>query len=171
MFNFKLTPLWLFGIIIIVLVVSMLWYNNASIEGFGASPMDGSDLLKYYPNASTDVIDFGIGSDTIKNYFDTGTGNIIRDYDQTITVIDRAGNIRKFHKQNIETTIPVENDEVHKGSTYGAFSLYEESDAEQLFYISIGTKTFIHSMNLTDNKHGPSCVFDAGRLIIKEMTH
>jgi len=170
MFNFKLTPLWLFGIIIIVLVVSMLWYNNASIEGFGAAPSDGSDVLKYYPNASTNVIDFGIGSDIIKNYFDTSTGNIIRDYDQTITVIDRAGNIRRIVKDNIETTIPVENDEVHKGSTYGAFSLYEDSDTEQLFYISIGTKTFIHSMDLANNKHGPSSVFDAGRAIRKELT-
>jgi len=62
MFNFKLTPLWLFGIIIIVLVVSMLWYNNASIEGFGDAPASG--VLTHYPNATTNVIDFGTGSDT-----------------------------------------------------------------------------------------------------------
>ena len=61
MFNFKLSPLWLFGIIIIVLVVSMLWYNNSSIEGFGAKPDDGTGVLTHYPDAANSVFDFGIG--------------------------------------------------------------------------------------------------------------
>jgi hypothetical protein len=167
MFNFKLSPLWLFGIVIIVLIVSMLWYNNASIEGFGGSPPNGSDLLKYYPDASNSVIQFGLNDN--KNYFDTNTGNIIIDYDQTMTIIDRAGNLRKFIKDDLETSIQVKNDEVHKGSTYGAFSLYEDGDSEQLFYISVGTKTFIHSMNLDSNEHGPTCVIDAGRGVKNEF--
>ena len=168
MFNFKLTPLWLFGIIIIVLVVSMLWYNNASIEGFGEKPADGTGVLTHYPDAANSLFDFGTASTTIKNYFDTNTGNIIREYVQTMTIIDRAGNVRKFIKDELETPIVVENDEIHKGSTYGAFSLYEENDDEQLFYISVGTTTFIHSINLTANKHGPTCVFDTSSLLRKE---
>jgi len=167
MFNFKLTPLWLFGIIIIVLVVSMLWYNNASIEGFGNAPISGSDVLKHYPNASKVLVDFGKSN---KNYFDTNTGNIVRDYDQTMWVINRAGNTRTFIKQDIKDVILTENDEVHKGSTYPAFSVYEKSDNEQLFYISIGTKTFIHTVNLKENKHGATCIIDAGRISKDEFT-
>ena len=166
MFNFKLTPLWLFGIIIIVLVVSMLWYNNASIEGFGIAPADNSDVLKYYPNASTNLVDFGVSDEY---FFDTNTGNVIRNYEQTMSVINRIGNMQKYIKSNLETVISTKNDEVHKGSTYPAFSIYEASDDEQLFYISIGTKTFIHSMNLNNNKHGKSYVFDAGRIIKEEF--
>ena len=162
MFKFKLTPLWLFGIVIIVLVISMLWYNNASIEGFGTAPPSGSDLLKYYPDASKILVDFGTSN---RNYIDTNTGNIIRDYDQTISVIDRAGNTSKYIKSELDTAISVKNDEIHKGSTYPAFSMYEESDNEQLFYISLGTKTFIHSVDLSNNKHNGSYVFDSGRLI------
>ena len=166
MFNFKLSPLWLFGIIIIVLVVSMLWYNNSSIEGFGGKPDEGTGVYKHYPDAANSVFDIGIGDDVsnVKNYFDTNTGNIIREYDQTMTIIDRAGNARKFIKGDLETTIAVENDEIHEGSTYGAFSLYEEGDKEQLFYISVGTKTFIHSIDLNTNIHGPTCVLDTGRM-------
>ena len=162
MFNFKLSPLWLFGIIIIVLVVSMLWYNNSSIEGFGSKPTasTAAKLIEYYPDAANSLYDFGLEFNNKKNYFDSNTGNIVRDYNQTITVIDRAGNKRKFVKDDIESEILVENDEIHKGSTYGAFSLYEEDDDEQLFYISVGTTTFIHSIVLSDNKHGPTCVFD-----------
>jgi len=167
MFNFKLTPLWLFGIIIIVLVVSMLWYNNASIEGFGNAPISGSDVSKHYPNASKVLVDFGTSN---KNFFDTNTGNVVRDYDQTMWVINRAGNTRTFIKRDIKDVIMTENDEVHKGSTYPAFSVYEKSDNEQLFYISIGTKTFIHTVDLMGNKHGATCVIDAGRILKNEFT-
>jgi hypothetical protein len=163
MFNFKLTKLWLFGIIIIALTISMIWYNNASIEGFGNAPASGSDVLTYYPSASTSLVDFGLSNE---HYFDISTGNIIRNYDQTMTVVDRVGNKRKYIKSELETVISTENNEVDKGITYPAFTIYETSDDVQLFYISIGTKTFIHSVDLNTNRHGSTRVFDG--ITIKE---
>lgn len=125
MFNFKLSPLWLLGIILIVLTISMIWYNNASIEGF----VVGKEI-ENYPN---ELIEFGMKDADNRNYFDQKTSNLILNYDQNIAVINRAGEQTKYIKSEITEPINVDNVDIHKGTTYAAISIYEDTNDEQLF--------------------------------------
>lgn len=156
MFNFKLTPIWLFAIVLIVLIISMMWYNNASIEGFETD----KELLNYPNNG---LIKFGVGG----NYFDSKTGNIIRDYDQTFTVINRGGGRNKYIKSDLSGNIDVNIEEQLKNQTYGAFSMYEATNDEQLFYVSMNDDTFIHSISSAGHK---SYVFNPGRYVKEEQS-
>ena len=160
MFNFKLSSLWLFGILIIVLVVSMIWYNNTSIEGF----VVGKEI-ENYPN---ELIEFGMNDSGNRNFFDQKTSNVIINYDQNIAVINRAGEQTKYIKSELKEPINVENVDIHKGTTYAAISIYEDTHDEQLFYISHNDYTFIHSIDLHNNLHKKSFVFNDGRIIKEE---
>ena len=165
MFNFKLTPIWLFAIVLIVLIISMMWYNNASIEGFVLD----KELLNYPNNG---LIKFGL-NETMENrgnYFDTKTGNIIREYDQTFTVINRGGGQKKYIKSDLSGNIDVNIEEQLKNQTYGAFSMYEAANDEQLFYVSVNDDTFIHAIDISANGvHKKSFIFNPGRFVKEEL--
>ena len=160
MINFKLSPLWLLGILLIVLTISMIWYNNASIEGF-----EVGKEIENYPN---ELIEFGMNAANNRNYFDQKTSNLILNYDQNLAIINRAGEQSKYIKSEITEPINVDNVDIHKGTTYAAISVYEDTHDEQLFYISHNNYTFIHSIDLTNNHHKKSFVFNDGSLIKEE---
>ena len=54
------------------LTISMIWYNNASIEGF----VVGKEI-ENYPN---ELIEFGMKDADNRNYFDQKTSNLILNY-------------------------------------------------------------------------------------------
>ena len=172
MSTIKLTPLWLFLILLAILIISILFFKKGSAEGminFQVQTAPGLSItLPNYTNSLVKLFD--------NDYFDPKNGNVLRIYGTQFTssgslditgssidyidLLDRNNIVQQYsNTQQIPiylTTIP---SSYNTWNTYTTDPKYTTVTSNELFYISWDDYTYLHVIDMEKNIHATGFIF------------
>jgi len=172
MSTIKLTPLWLFLILLAILIISILFFKKKSAEGlinYHAKTDPGLVVqLPNYTNVVVKLFD--------NDYFDPKNGNVLRIYgsqykktdtpDVTgssidyIDLLDRNNIVNQFaHTQPVPVYQNVMAPSYNSWNTYTTNPKYTAVTSNQLFYIAWDTYTYLHVIDMSNNSHAMGYIF------------
>lgn len=164
----KLSPLWLFLILLIVLIISAIFITPISsltkesfVSYYGSTASNTSNLaIPNYPNPVDKLYD--------NDFFDPKNGNILRvfacAYDPSvgqdttgagidyIDVIDRSSNATKFANGETITagTLQSVPNSYQAWTAYSTDDAYKNITSNQLIYVAWGQDTYLHVLDLNN---------------------
>jgi hypothetical protein len=161
----KLSPIWLFLILLIVLIISAIFVKptkESFVSFYGSTDANTTNLtIPNYPNHVNKLYD--------NDFFDPKNGNILRVYacefdsktgqDTTgagidyIDVIDRSANSTKFENGQPITTSSLKTvpNSYHTWAAYSTDENFSHITSNQLIYSAWGQDTYIHILDLNHN--------------------
>jgi hypothetical protein len=173
MSTIKLTPLWLFLILLAILIISILFFKKKSAEGlinYHAKTDPGLVVqLPNYTNVVVKLFD--------NDYFDPKNGNVLRIYGSQYTktdtpdvtgssidyidLLDRNNIVNQFaHTQPVPVYQNVMAPSYNSWNTYTTNPKYTAVTSNQLFYIAWDTYTYLHVIDMSNNSHAMGYIFD-----------
>jgi hypothetical protein len=172
MSTIKLTPLWLFLILLAILIISILFFKKKSAEGlinYHAKTDPGLVVqLPNYTNVVVKLFD--------NDYFDPKNGNVLRIYGSQYTktdtpdvtgssidyidLLDRNNIVNQFaHTQPVPVYQNVMAPSYNSWNTYTTNPKYTAVTSNQLFYIAWDTYTYLHVIDMSNNSHAMGYIF------------
>jgi hypothetical protein len=172
MSSIKLTPLWLFLILLAILIISILFFKKKSSEGlinYHAKTDPGLVVqLPNYTNVVVKLFD--------NDYFDPKNGNVLRIYGSQYTktgtpdvsgssidyidLLDRNNIVNQFaHTQSVPVYQNIMAPSYNSWNTYTTNPKYTAVTSNQLFYVAWGTYTYLHVIDMSNNSHAMGYIF------------
>jgi len=172
MSTIKLTPLWLFLILLAILIISILFFKKKSAEGlinYHAKTDPGLVVqLPNYTNVVVKLFD--------NDYFDPKNGNVLRIYGSQYTnagtpdvtgssidyidLLDRNNIVNQFaHTQSVPVYQNIVAPSYNSWNTYTTNPKYTAVTSNQLFYVAWDTYTYLHVIDMSNNSHAMGYIF------------
>jgi hypothetical protein len=173
MSTIKLTPLWLFLILLAILIFSILFLKKGSTEGlinYQVQTVPGLAIqLPNYNNSLVKLFD--------NDYFDPKNGNVLRIYGAEniqgtstvdnngssidyIDLLDRNNIVQQYSQtQSIPVYLTTVPSSYNTWNTYTTDPKYTTITSNELFYIAWDTYTYLHVIDMANNKHASGYIF------------